>query len=129
MAVVKLTDEQAVQEFNRRCAAFVAAMSKAGSPVKCTDGYRSIEEQNRLYAQGRTKPGRIVTKAKGGESPHNYHLGRDYCFLLPHGAVSWNGDWKLFGRTAKACGLMWGGSFRSISDKPHLELTSWRSYR
>ncbi len=34
-------------------------------------GYRSIAEQNRLYAQGRTLPGPIVTNARGGQSNHN----------------------------------------------------------
>ena len=37
--------------------------------VTCT--YRSPEEQARLYAQGRTAPGRIVTNAKPGKSKHN----------------------------------------------------------
>lgn len=129
MAVVKLTDEQAVQEFNRRCSAFELAMKKAGSPVKMTDGYRSIAEQNELYAQGRTKPGRKVTNARGGESPHNFHLAKDYCFKLPHGAVSWNGDWRLFGRTAKSCGLDWGGGWLKFVDRPHVQLQSWRSFR
>ena len=35
----------------------------------CT--YRSAKEQDELYEQGRTKPGRIVTNAKGGKSKHN----------------------------------------------------------
>ena len=33
---------------------------------------RTYAEQNELYAQGRTKPGPIVTKAKGGYSNHNF---------------------------------------------------------
>lgn len=37
--------------------------------LTCT--YRSSEEQTQLYAQGRTKPGPIVTNAKPGESDHN----------------------------------------------------------
>ena len=37
-------------------------------------GYRSPEEQNKLYQQGRTKPGSIVTYKDGYEkkSKHNY---------------------------------------------------------
>ena len=42
---------------------------------------RSIEYQNELYAQGRTKPGKIVTKAKGGSSFHNYFLAFDFAIL------------------------------------------------
>src|SRR5687768_1545080 len=43
--------------------------------------YRSIEYQNELYAQGRTKPGPIVTHAVGGRSYHNYRLAVDFCLL------------------------------------------------
>ena len=127
--MARLTHEQAIQEFDRRCAAFEVSMRNAGSPVKCTDHYRSIAEQNRLYAQGRTKPGRRVTNARGGQSPHNYYLARDYCFTLPHGKVTWNGDWALFGRMAKKHALVWGGSWLRFKDRPHVELSSWRWYR
>ena len=37
-----------------------------GIYVKIISGHRTYEEQNELYAQGRTKPGKVVTKAKGG---------------------------------------------------------------
>jgi len=40
--------------------------------VTCT--YRSAQEQDRLYAKGRTEPGKIVTTDKGGHSDHNFML-------------------------------------------------------
>lgn len=42
---------------------------------------RSFKEQDYLYAQGRTRPGAVVTNAKGGESEHNYHLAFDIVLL------------------------------------------------
>ena len=42
--------------------------------VTCT--FRSAQEQNELYAQGRTKPGKIVTNAVAGKSAHNYRIGQ-----------------------------------------------------
>ena len=36
--------------------------------IRITDYYRTIEEQNELYAQGRTKPGKIVTWVSNGYS-------------------------------------------------------------
>ena len=45
-----------------------------------TDGYRSRAEQTKLYAQGRTSLGKIVTYAKAGQSPHNYGLAFDIAF-------------------------------------------------
>ena len=37
-------------------------------------GLRTFAQQNALYAQGRITPGKIVTKAKGGQSWHNFGL-------------------------------------------------------
>src|SRR3990167_8432100 len=47
-------------------------LRRRGVEVFLTCTYRSGEEQNRLYAQGRTTPGRIVTNAKAGQSAHNH---------------------------------------------------------
>ena len=44
---------------------------KNGITVLLICTFRSLEEQAALYAQGRTKPGRIVTNAKPGKSHHN----------------------------------------------------------
>ena len=45
--------------------------------MRVVQGLRTIAEQNALYAKGRTSPGPIVTKAKGGSSYHNYGLAID----------------------------------------------------
>lgn len=50
---------------------------------------RTIAEQNKLYAQGRTAPGKVVTNAKGGLSYHNYGLAIDIVLI-----VDTNGDGK-----------------------------------
>lgn len=44
--------------------------------------YRTFQEQDAIYAQGRTTPGNIVTYAKGGQSYHNYGLAVDIVFLI-----------------------------------------------
>ena len=38
----------------------------------------------------RTKPGKIVTDAKGGESWHNFALAVDFCLLHQDGVVTWD---------------------------------------
>lgn len=53
------------------CVSFLAACKRQNIDVLITCTYRSMQEQDELYAQGRTKPGRIVTKAKPGQSRHN----------------------------------------------------------
>lgn len=94
----------------------------AGYAVRIVQGLRTIEEQNALYAQGRTKPGKIVTNAKGGKSYHNHGLAFDICILI-NGAVSWKVDeyWMMIVRAFKAAGWVWGGDFKSIKDNPHFE--------
>lgn len=45
--------------------------------VRLLSGHRTWDEQNRLYAQGRTLPGQKVTNAKGGQSNHNFGIAGD----------------------------------------------------
>ena len=50
--------------------------------IRITEGLRTIEEQNLLYAKGRTLPGKKVTNAKGGQSIHNYGFAVDMCLII-----------------------------------------------
>jgi peptidoglycan L-alanyl-D-glutamate endopeptidase CwlK len=92
---------------------------------------RTIAEQNKLYAQGRTQPGKIVTKAKGGQSPHNFGLACD-CAPLAKGndhTLWWDaprGYWDAYGAIAESFGLVWGGKFKSLLDLPHCETPDWK---
>lgn len=89
--------------------------------------FRSFEEQDKLYAKGRTRPGRRVTNARGGESFHNYGVAADIAFYDEKGTISWpeDGDyaklWTRYGEHAKKQGLEWGGDWKSITDRPHIE--------
>ena len=62
-------------EFVTRLGRFEARLAAKGIRVVLTWGHRSIAEQNRLYAIGRTTPGKKVTNARGGYSWHNFGLG------------------------------------------------------
>lgn len=104
-----------------------------GVPIVITQGLRTIAEQNGLYAQGRTKPGAIVTNARGGYSYHNFGVAIDFALLLPNGGVSWDtkrdgdgdgiADWDEVVAQAKRIGWDWGGDWRSFTDLPHFEMT------
>lgn len=94
--------------------------------VLITDGYRSNAEQDELYAQGRTKPGNIVTNAKGGQSNHNKGIAVDYCLTNKEGTAAYwtvNTDWKRVATIAKTMGFEWGGDWKGFVDNPHLEYT------
>jgi peptidoglycan LD-endopeptidase CwlK len=97
-----------------------------GIYVLITDGYRSYAEQDALYAQGRTKPGKIVTNAKGGQSNHNFGIAVDFCLTNKEGTAAYwtvNKDWKRVAAIAKSKGFEWGGDWTSFKDNPHLEYT------
>ncbi|MGG0507100.1 peptidoglycan-binding protein [Priestia megaterium] len=93
--------------------------------VSITEGFRSIEHQHRLYSQGRTTPGSIVTNAKGGYSYHNYGLAFDIALLDNDGKVDWTIDrrWNKAGEIGKRIGLEWGGDWTSLKDYPHFQYT------
>lgn len=96
--------------------------NREGFDLMVSQGFRSIAEQNKLYAQGRTTRGKIVTNARGGQSNHNFGTAVDFVFIVG-GQPSW--DERLYtniGRWAKIVGLKWGGNWRSFKDLPHVEL-------
>lgn len=96
-------------------------------------GRRTMQEQADIYAQGRTKPGRKVSNAQPGSSPHNYGLGCD-CAPLKKGskAIWWDaptGYWDAYGAHCEDAGMEWGGHFRTITDLPHCEHPRWKAER
>ncbi|WP_379131655.1 M15 family metallopeptidase [Paenibacillus sp. sgz500958] len=105
-----------------------------GVPIAITQGMRTIVEQNALYAQGRSKPGTIITNARGGASYHNYGLAIDFALLLPGGETySWDTsrdgdkdklkDWQEVVKLAKPLGFEWGGDWTSFKDFSHLQMS------
>lgn len=93
-----------------------------GHTLIVTQAFRSIAQQNALYAQGRTKPGKIVTNARGGQSNHNKGTAVDLAFVV-NGAVTWEESlYRKLGKYAQAVGLKWGGDWKRFKDKPHVEL-------
>jgi len=103
-----------------------------GVRLRFSQGLRTIDEQNALYAQGRTKSGNIVTNAKGGSSYHNYGLAFDIVLLYDKDdngtfeTASWDNNdpnWIVVTNYFKSQGWAWGGDFRSFRDYPHFEKT------
>jgi len=90
---------------------------------------RTFAEQDALYNQ---KP--KVTKAKGGQSYHNYGLAVDIVLLLNDGKVaSWDtvtdfdndglADWQEVVYVFGLFGWEWGGNWKTFPDKPHFQKT------
>ncbi|MDO7907119.1 M15 family metallopeptidase [Paenibacillus sp. JX-17] len=110
-----------------------------GIHMMITEGFRSPAEQDKLYNQGRTTAGKVVTQARGGESYHNYGLAIDFAIRTPDGGVVWdmkydgngNGipDWSEIVTAAKALGFTWGGDWADFPDYPHLQMDFGLSIR
>lgn len=99
---------------------------------------RTVAEQDALYAKGRTASGSIVTNAKGSSysSMHQWGVAFDFYLIMDvdgDGKTSddsYNNATGLFdkvGKLGQSIGLEWGGSWKSIVDKPHFQLADWGS--
>lgn len=136
-------------ELIRRGKLFIADCEQAGVNILITQGLRTWEEQDWLYAQGRTAPGKIVTNAKGGQSYHNFGLAFDIVPIDENGVPIWDTtreEWDIAETVGNGhlhegsagtrlspeiiaqvvdqdLGFTWGGDFHSIKDIPHFELT------
>lgn len=103
------------------------------SKVRLAYTLRTWEEQDELYAQGRTKPGKKVTNAKGGDSLHCYGLATDIVLIINGKDASWDvkkdwdkdkqSDWMEVVNEFKKKGWTWGGDWVSFKDMPHFEKT------
>ena len=95
-----------------------------GLNIKIGETYRTVERQEYLYAQGRTRPGKIVTYARG-KSMSSYHQWR----LAFDVFQNIKGDeynltvLKKVGKIGKELGLEWGGDWTSFRDYPHFQYT------
>ena len=102
-----------------------ALVTKAGADgitIKVISGLRTYDEQNDLYAQGRTKPGRIVTNARGGFSNHNFGIAFDVGVFEGGQYLDESPKYKAVGVLGMDLGLEWGGNWKTIQDEPHFQL-------
>lgn len=108
----------------------IADAGKAGIDLIVTSTYRDAEAQDALYAQGRTRPGKVVTQVRGGGSMHNYRLAFDVVPVRSGKAV-WSDDalWRKVGALGQAVGLDWGGAWRRFRDRPHFQWTGGLSIK
>ena len=98
----------------------VAMRKQADWKIIC--GVRTYDEQDALYNK---RP--RVTRARGGQSMHNFGLAADFC-LFEDGQDIWSpseGPKSIYAPLAEAtrqAGLVWGGDFRAIYDPGHIQL-------
>jgi peptidoglycan L-alanyl-D-glutamate endopeptidase CwlK len=118
--------------------AFLAACKRDDIDILVTCTYRSDEEQARLYAQGRTKPGCRVTSAKPGQSMHNFRFNGKPASLavdivpMANGKPVWSASapvWQKVGRFGEEAGLEWAGRWKRFREFPHFQHPRAKSVR
>lgn len=62
-----------------------------GLPIYFFEGYRSPQRQGYLFEQGRSREGKIITKARAWHSWHQYGVAADLCFKH-NGQWAWHKD-------------------------------------
>jgi peptidoglycan L-alanyl-D-glutamate endopeptidase CwlK len=102
--------------------ALVHRAAEGGVRIKIISGHRSYEEQDALYARGRTLPGNKITNARGGYSNHNFGLAFDVGVFEGNQYLGDSPKYKAVGVLGMDLGLEWGGSWKSIVDQPHFQL-------
>lgn len=107
----------------REARLFMQRARSRGVNVKIISGTRTYEEQNKLFRQGRFgNPGKVVTRARGGQSNHNFGIAWDIGIFSPDGSYSTdNSDYEAVAEYA-AGDLVWGGNWSSFPDAPHYQL-------
>ncbi|MFT3908000.1 MAG: peptidoglycan-binding protein [Ferruginibacter sp.] len=108
-------------------ATYVQLVSE-GIPFKIFEAYRFPQRQEDLYAQGRTKPGSIVTYAEPWSSYHQYGLAADFVLFI-NDNWSWDDSttvrkqwWEKLHSIGQREGLM-----RLGFETPHLQLAGTSS--
>ena len=119
--ILKLLPE--VQQIART---LVQKAAENGIKIKVISGLRTYEEQDKLYAQGRTKAGSVVTYARGGQSNHNFGIAFDIGVFEGTKYLTESDKYKAVGVLGMDLGLEWGGNWKTIVDEPHFQLRpSW----
>lgn len=105
----------------------LTVLSLIGHPMKIVQGVRTAEEQAKLFAQVPkvTNCDGVIKKSRHQVASDGYGHAVDCAFVVD-GQVSFDGKlrWNLYGELGKALGLVWGGDWKSLVDRPHLELPS-----
>jgi peptidoglycan LD-endopeptidase CwlK len=90
--------------------------------INIISGLRTYAEQDELYAQGRTRPGNIVTRVRGGYSNHNFGIAFDIGLFERNQYLGESPMYKAVGALGEELGLEWGGNWKTIVDQPHYQL-------
>ncbi len=117
-------------ELQQKAEKLVSACRGHGLLIGIGECFRTVAEQDALYAKGRTEPGSIVTNAKGSSYSSHHQWGTAFDIYRNDGEGAYNdsdGFFSKVGAIGVKIGLEWGGNWTSPIDKPHFQLPYWGS--
>ena len=113
----------------------IATTAKIDTPynfeIADMGGFRTVADQKYLYASGRTRPGKIVTRADGVKKLSNHQSGNAIDIVCyKNGEISWSEDvfrevaehLKKVAKDSYGIDLKWGGDWTTFRESPHFEL-------
>ena len=113
---------------NYKLSVLLGKCAKKGIYLIVTEGFRTKECQDALYAKGRTAPGKIVTNAKGSTYSSQHMWGIAFDIAINDSKLLYDTTtMKKVAKIAKKLGLGWGGDWTAIVDTPHFYLPKWGS--
>lgn len=103
---------------------FLGRLLNGGVNARIISGTRTYAEQGALYKQGRYgNPGKIITKANGGQSNHNFGVAWDIGIFTKTGGYLGDGaEYDKAGKLGRSDMVEWGGEWKNFVDKPHYQL-------
>lgn len=117
-------------ELQQKAEKLVSACRGQGLLIGIGECFRTVAEQDALYAKGRTAPGSIVTNAKGSSYSSHHQWGTAFDIYRNDGKGAYNdsdGFFSKVGAIGVKIGLEWGGNWTSPVDRPHFQLPYWGS--
>lgn len=119
-----------VEKIINECNAVLTGKAK----VRISQGLRTFAEQDALFKQ-RPK----ITKAKGGQSIHNYGFAVDIVLIIDGKTASWDtqkdwdndkvSDWNECVKIFAKYGWNWGGNWANFKDLPHFDKIGFNNWR
>ena len=111
---------------------FIELLKISPYDFSISQGVRTAGEQNKLYQQGRTTPGKIITNCDGYKIKSKHQVKSDGfghagdIAILVDGKVTW--EEKYYKEVARVGRVLmqkynveWGGDWKNFKDLPHFE--------
>ena len=112
-------------EIRTKCQELIKKCKTRGIDIIISQTLRTKAEQDAIYAQGRTKPGKILSNVRYPKSMHCWGLAFDVAVIRSGKAIWDTAAYKPVGELGEKIGLEWGGRWTKFPDAPHFQLPNF----